>query len=64
MKIRIPHTIAHAWDIVVDWGDVDVIGPVRRIDVLLAGGGIFCVGWYWCFTAGWARCRAGRCICW
>ena len=46
MKIRIPHAIANAWDVLVGWGDVDVIGPVRRIDVLLAGGGIFCVGYY------------------
>jgi hypothetical protein len=57
MKIPIPRTIAHWWDVFVDWGDVDVMGPiaredgrnrpgVRRIDVLLAAGGIFCVGYY------------------
>jgi hypothetical protein len=46
MKIRIPLTIAHRWDQFCDWGDVDVIGPIRRIDVLIAAGGVFCVGWY------------------
>ena len=46
MKIRIPYAIAHVWDIFCDWGDVNVVGPVRRIDVLLAAGGIFCVGYY------------------
>ena len=46
MKIPIPHAIAHWWDVFVDWGDVDVVGPVRRIDVLLAAGGAFCVGYY------------------
>jgi hypothetical protein len=46
MKIRIPHAIANAWDIFCDWGDVDVMGPVRRIDVLLAAGGAFSVGYY------------------
>ena len=46
MKIRIPHAIAHGWDIVGDWVNVDVIYSVRRVDVLLAAGGAFCVGYY------------------
>ena len=46
MKIPIPHAIANAWDIVGDWVNVDVIGPVRRIDVMLAAGGAFSVGYY------------------
>ena len=45
MKIRIPHAIAMLGHF-CDWGDVDVAGPVRRIDVLLAGGGTFSVGYY------------------
>ena len=46
MKIRIPLAIAHLWDRFVAWGDVDVIGPVRRIDLLLVAGGVFCAGYY------------------
>ena len=45
MKIRIPHAIANAWDI-FRLGRRRVMGPVRRIDVLLAGGGAFSVGYY------------------
>jgi hypothetical protein len=46
MQIRIPSALARVWDALVDWGDADVMRPVRRIDVLLAAGGIFCVGYY------------------
>ena len=41
-----PLAIAHLWERFVAWGDVDVIGPVRRIDLLLVAGGVFCAGYY------------------
>ena len=58
MKIRIPRTIAHAWDVFVDWGDVDVVGPVRRIDILLTAGGAFSVGYYG-MLSGWMGALQG-----
>jgi hypothetical protein len=68
MKIRIPHTVARAWDAWEEWVNTPAwIWPrapeaarftVRRIDVLLAIGFIGCVSWYG-YTMGWRGALMG-----
>lgn len=55
MKIRIPTSVALCWDHVHDWVNVDVVSPVRRIDVALTLWGVGSVGyyvWYYGWLAG------------
>ena len=54
MKIPIPIRVANAWDRFEDWINIDVIGPVRRIDLLLGFYGVVSVSYY-----SWAYGRAG-----
>lgn len=42
MKIPVPRMLVRGWAAFGEWGDE----PVRRIDVLLAAGGVFCFAWY------------------
>jgi hydrogenase/urease accessory protein HupE len=40
VKIKVPRRLVAAWDFCVEWGDVTIYGPVRRIDLIIAVGGI------------------------
>lgn len=52
MKVRIPASVARYWDRIHDWVNVDVVSPVRRIDVVLTLWGVGTVGYYtWAY--GW-----------
>jgi hypothetical protein len=61
MNIRIPRFVVRAWDRMSDWTNVPIWRydwspvrqiEVRRIDIILALGFVFCVSWYG-FTTGW-----------
>lgn len=65
MKIKIPYSILRAWDAWEAWVNVPVWYrkyswpripvrqfEIRRIDVILAAGFVFCVGYYG-YTSGW-----------
>jgi hypothetical protein len=59
MKIRIPSLPPRAqaaFDRYLDWVNVAIWSrgrfELRRIDIVLALGGIVCVGWY-TYTSGW-----------
>jgi hypothetical protein len=58
MKIRIPEVVGRAWDAWEDWANVPVWRFVRRIDIILAIGFVFCVGWYG-YTTGWQGAAMG-----
>ena len=64
MIIRIPRFMVRAWDRFGDWSNVVIWESksrgmyLSRIDLFIAGGFVFCVGYYWLVTAGPARCKA------
>jgi hypothetical protein len=52
MIIRVPAIIARSWERVIDWVNVEVVPPIRRIDIALVLWGIGTVGYY-AWTYGW-----------
>jgi hypothetical protein len=62
MQIPIPRVLVRVWDAFCDWGNVPIWQrgrfELRRLDVLLAAGGIFCVGYYYYFY-GWRGALQG-----
>jgi len=42
----------------LDWVNAPVYGPARRIDVVLAIGGLVCVAWY-AYAGGWQGALLG-----
>lgn len=58
MKIKIPHRLAAAWDAWEVWVNVPVWREVRRIDLIMAAGFVFCVSYYW-WTSGWQGALMG-----
>jgi hypothetical protein len=64
MIIRIPRFMVRAWDQFGDWSNVVIWESatkrfyLSRIDLFIAGGFVFCVGYYW-LVAGWMGALQG-----
>lgn len=62
MRIPIPRFVVRAWDRFGDWGNIIIWQRGRwylyRIDLFIAFGFVFCVGYYWLVT-GWRGALQG-----
>ena len=68
MKIRIPHSLVRAWIDFCAWGDEPAwvikgnyrhnMITIRRIDIVIAAGGVACTMYYW-VIGGWQGALLG-----
>jgi hypothetical protein len=58
MQIKIPRRAIKVWDAFGDWSNVEVVGWVRRLDIIVAIGALPCIGWY-AYTDGWLGALGG-----
>jgi len=68
MNIRIPQTLERAWNNFCAWGDEPAwvikgtyrhnMITIRRIDIVIAAGGVACTMYYW-INGGWLSALTG-----